>query len=110
MDADNKKYSIEIGENSQLYELLSISNLHMTAFSSVCYEGTGFNVPTIIWSKEGKRLYSEEIANHIFFYANNFKATLHSMEKALAMENVLQHGYINSSRIRLAELVEEALV
>ncbi|MES0488491.1 MAG: hypothetical protein ABUK01_00760 [Leptospirales bacterium] len=110
VDVDSKKYSINIGENAQLYELLSISNLHMTAFSSVCYEATGFNVPTIIWSKEGQEIYSEEILNHIFFYANNYKALLHSMEKALAMEKVLQHGYINSSSIRLAELVKAALI
>jgi hypothetical protein len=69
------KCFIEYKESTKcdLHFLLSKINFHLTAYSSVCYEALIYNVPTLIFSKEGQYLYAEEIEKKIFYYSEDYQ-------------------------------------
>lgn len=57
-------------ENDSLYDLLSKVTHHITAYSSCCHEASIFNVPSLIFGLDGKKIYEDEIKNGVFSYTS----------------------------------------
>ena len=63
--------SVELASTSPLPAILSITDLHITAFSSSVYEASLFNVPTLITHKMGLDYYGQNLKNLNAHYCNN---------------------------------------
>jgi len=62
-------FSIDDGK-SNLYDLFNIATHHITSYSSCCYEAEFFNVPSLIYGLEGKKIYADEINDGVFAYTD----------------------------------------
>jgi len=76
-DIPSDLYTISDG-NSNLYDQLSTSTHHITAFSSCCYEATLFGVPTLLFGEDAKNIYSDEISKGVFTWTNGSSESLQS--------------------------------
>ncbi len=65
------KISVDLASTSPLPAILSITDLHITAFSSSVYEASLFNVPTLITHKMGVDYYGQNLKNLNAHFCNN---------------------------------------
>ncbi len=65
------KIVVDLASTSPLPAILSITDLHITAFSSSVYEASLFNVPTLITHKMGVDYYGQNLKNLNANYCNN---------------------------------------
>ena len=56
-------YSIDLGE-SVLYDAFLSSTHHITAYSSCAYEAELFNLPTLLYGNESRKIYAEDIIDN----------------------------------------------
>lgn len=73
-------YDISYSTSIDLFSLLEKTNIHITKWSSVCYEAAIFGVPTIIIGDVGRKMYRNQIRSAQFMYANNINELLHSID------------------------------
>lgn len=62
---------VDLATKLPLYYLLRHCDVHLTAWSTVCYEALSFGVPTIIFHKYGKDLYSDYVNKKHFIYCES---------------------------------------
>ena len=90
-----------------LYTILSKSKVHLTSYSSICYEALVFKVPTIIWSTEGREIYKGEIENNVFEYASNTKSMISIIDKKIKKNTPSKDIYFESfKKSKLLELLK----
>lgn len=60
--------NVDIDRSSSLplYFLLSNTDIHLTAWSSVCFEALSFNIPTVIYHTIGESLFGDYIQSGVF--------------------------------------------
>lgn len=75
-----------------LYTLLDKVDIHITKWSSVCFEASIFNVPTIIVGSIGKKMYRKQIADSQFMYSDSSG----DLVKNLSFPKRLDNNYILS--------------
>ena len=69
---DIKSYEIISGV-SDLYENFLESDLHVTAYSTCCYEANLFGVRTLLFGEDSKEIYSDEIKEGEFDWIEDDK-------------------------------------
>ena len=62
---------IDVATNTNKYDLLKISDIHITGFSSMAFEALFFNTPTIFINENALNGYRKLIDNRSFYYASN---------------------------------------
>jgi hypothetical protein len=67
----NQNVEIDLANESNLYDLLKITNWHITELSSVVIEAAIFSTPSIIVSELGKNYYSDYILSNKAFFSNS---------------------------------------
>jgi hypothetical protein len=96
----NKNVIIDQATDRPLYSLLPNMDLHVTSFSSVTIEAARFNVPTILWEKQGGNDYAEYIEKGIARYVPNPDHLLLEIEKFSfnrEQDNLIEAGdYLNA--------------
>ncbi|MFI5203111.1 MAG: hypothetical protein ACHQF2_01345, partial [Flavobacteriales bacterium] len=76
-----------------LYALLPLCHVHVTAWSSVCFEANAMGVATIIVHPNGKKLYESQINNHHFGYSESARDILGYIKDPAGIPN-RPTGYI----------------
>lgn len=64
-------FDIHFSNRIDLYTLLLSTDIHLTKWSSVCFEASFFNVPTILIDERGLQFYSSNIERGEFYYASS---------------------------------------
>lgn len=103
-------YEIEACTEIQLYYLLKRIDVHVTCFSSVCYEALCFRKPTVFIAEIARVLYEDYIARGLFRFALSPEHILEQIEKA-ADENLPREPepYIESTPERAREALASVL-
>lgn len=103
-------YEIEACTEIQLYYLLKRIDVHVTCFSSVCYEALCFRKPTVFIAEIARVLYEDYIARGLFWFALSPEHILEQIEKA-ADENLPPEPepYIESTPERAREALASVL-
>ena len=63
-------YSVDDGKEN-LYDKLLASDLHVTAYSSCCYEADALGVPTLLFGEDARTIYAEEIDSGMFAWTRD---------------------------------------
>jgi hypothetical protein len=66
---DFKNVEFEKAMRLSLYALFKYCDLQVTHSSATAVEALSFNLPTVIFGKNGYSFYKEQIADHVIFYA-----------------------------------------
>jgi CDP-glycerol glycerophosphotransferase (TagB/SpsB family) len=64
-------YEIDKSSTYNLQDLIVISDIHITSFSSTCLDALDLGLKSIIVNQQGKLLYKKQIENGDFYYCNN---------------------------------------
>ena len=108
----SESYKI-ISGNSDLYENFLKSDLHITAYSSCCYEANLFGIRTLLYGEDSKNIYSDEIGEGEFDWIENDKE---KFKKWIGNQNILRHrrilklnpsSYIKSSLVLASKIMNE---
>ena len=75
-DVPDTMYETEESSKANLFTLLQQATHHVTLWSSVCYEAEACDVPTLIVGRAGHELYSREIDQGAFAFADTTPAIL----------------------------------
>ena len=77
------KISVDLASESPLPAILSVTDLHITAFSSSVYEASLFNVPSLITHKMGIDYYGQNLKNLKASYCNNCDLILENIKNGV---------------------------
>ena len=77
------KISVDLASESPLPAILSVTDLHITAFSSSVYEASLFNVPSLITHKMGIDYYGQNLKNLNASYCNNCDLILENIKNGV---------------------------
>jgi CDP-glycerol glycerophosphotransferase (TagB/SpsB family) len=89
-------YSLDFG-NKNLYDVFMVSTAHITAYSSCCYEAAIFNVPTLLFGKESRDIYEDEIRDGFFKWTDGNVPDLSTWISNLKDNNVSCSNYIKTT-------------
>ena len=89
-------YSLDFG-NKNLYDVFMVSTAHITAYSSCCYEAAIFNVPTLLFGKESRDIYEDEISEGFFKWTDGNIHDLSTWISNLKDNNVSCSNYIKTT-------------
>lgn len=109
---DIKSYEIISGV-SDLYENFLESDLHVTAYSTCCYEANLFGVRTLLFGEDSKEIYSDEIKEGEFDWIEDDKEKFklwinnHSILKHKNIVKLIPSSYIKSSLFLASEIMNE---
>jgi hypothetical protein len=62
---------VDVATDTNKYDLLTISDIHITGFSSMAFEALFFNTPTIFVNENALNGYRKLIDDRSFYYASN---------------------------------------
>ncbi len=82
-DVPGEKYVIDNLNDIALYDLLSLTDIHITAFSTVVYEAEYFSAKNIVFGEDAKILYKKEIESSRFSCIDNKEDLLRCIKKQL---------------------------
>ncbi|MFD2207948.1 hypothetical protein [Kiloniella antarctica] len=100
------KFEVTISSEIPLYPLLKAVDHHVTAWSSVAYEALEFGVSTTIIDETGLDLYSNEIENQLFLYADTKQQLLNTIEQLTIKKSIISNGYIKSNLSEVTSSLE----
>ena len=84
-----------------LYDLFGEVTHHITAFSSCCYEAQLFNLPTLLYGNDSKKIYQDEIKEKIFSWTDsNLNDLLSWLHNDRASNHKMTSRYIDNSMNR----------
>ena len=93
-------YTIDEGKKN-LYDLFGEVTHHITAFSSCCYEAQLFNLPTLLYGNDSKKIYQDEIKEKIFSWTDsNLHDLLSWLHNDRASNHKMTYRYIDNSMNR----------
>ena len=93
-------YTIDEGKKN-LYDLFGEVTHHITAFSSCCYEAQLFNLPTLLYGNDSKKIYQDEIKEKIFSWTDsNLNDLLSWLHNDRASNHKMTSRYIDNSMNR----------
>jgi len=114
IDIENKmkknimlNFDIENSSELALYLLLENSDIHVTNYSSVCYEALSFNVPTIITHETGLFMYDSYIKEEIFLYSDDSESLLECISSLDGLDSKKETSpYIETSEKLMANAID----
>ena len=99
---------LDLAKELPLYSLLKTVDLHVTRWSSVCYEALTFKVPTIFVDAIADSIYSDYIAKKHFFNADNANNFCqHVLEQCPGFESQEDTPYLNLNQAVLLNQLSE---
>jgi len=119
---DQKQNNIEILSNAQanvqwdypseapLFDLLPMTDYHVTLYSSTCIEALNFIVPSIVIDEIGLEIYNDYIKKGMFGYAKNGKELVLMLKENPSSYNIpTNNQYIETSDYTAIEAVKNIL-